>query len=218
MILSDVTQARKDKRCLFSLTPTESFQVCLLNLECVYGRGRGKGTMEGREERLLSVQGWQNMSSENREGENSQVWKGFYRDESGEAGLGGACGWRYPKLRKYEEPTTNPTDIINELGTVTLKGFEWRYPAWGDTVDSRSHGLLNKEKNLTGEDWHTGRTPTFLPIRHRWTREQLKAGIRDTNDAKMWIWKTPNMGFPSRYSGICIFWLVFKKQFQGQLQ
>lgn len=73
MILSDVTQARKDKRCLFSLTPTESFQVCLLNLECVYGRGRGKGTMEGREERLLSVQGWQNMSSENREGENSQV-------------------------------------------------------------------------------------------------------------------------------------------------
>lgn len=34
----------------------------------------------------------------------------------------------------------------------------------------------------------------------------------------MWIWKTPNIGYSSWYSGICIFWLVFKKQFQGQLQ
>lgn len=50
---------------------------------------------------------------------------------AGGGGGGEACGWRYPKLRKYEEPTTNPTDIINELGTVTLKGFEWRYPALG---------------------------------------------------------------------------------------
>lgn len=42
---------------MFSLTPAESLQTCLLNLECMCGLGRVKETMERRKKRLLNEGG-----------------------------------------------------------------------------------------------------------------------------------------------------------------